>query len=244
MVTKPLVFGKHILKEDDRRSQSVPGVLASDNGNSGNNGHISLAHGDIRFSNKVQEFFGKFVGSTNLNLGCGRNPEPGFVNLDRSPGLGVDVVSDLETPGCLSQVSGVYDFVLASHVLEHIHNLIPLMREIHRVLRPGGHLGIACPYASSDDAVEDPTHVRFFTERSFQYFDRRLYERLGHAGSYNSEVDFIFEMVHNWWVPFPDVQEAAIKAAAQGHLGVLDVMRRHQRNVVRELVVVLRKAEE
>jgi SAM-dependent methyltransferase len=41
---------------------------------------------------------------------------------------------------------GSYDFVLASHVLEHIANPIKALLEWKRVLRPGGVILIVCPH--------------------------------------------------------------------------------------------------
>lgn len=171
------------------------------------------------------------MGRLNLNIGCGGNLQEGFANHDRKPAPHVDFASDLETEQLHGVASGAWDCVLASHVLEHIANLIPLMRDIHRVLKPGGHLIAVTPYASSNDAVEDPTHVRFFTEASWYYFDRRLYERTGHAGNYDSPVDFSFDVLAVSLVPY------------QEFLGdpELDWKMKHWRNIIREVQAVLRK---
>lgn len=206
-------------------------------------------------SDRIRTFFGPYMGpagSTRLNLGCGRSPEVGFVNLDRRGGAGADVVFDLEACGyALEQLpmpgagepfpDGSVDAVLASHVLEHVTNLIPLMRELHRVLKPGGHLCIVVPYASSDDAVEDPTHVRYFTERSFMYFDQALYEKPDHAGSYPSDIDFTFNVVKTTLIPYPDLQLGA--DGIVGQQAELQVKKRFMRNVIREIHAVLQKGE-
>lgn len=192
-------------------------------------------------SEHVARAFGPYLGGSlavRLNLGCGRAVEPGFLNLDRVAGPGIDIVQDLEafgTPdayGYLAPNLSV-DFVLASHVLEHIWHLIPLMRAVHAVLRPGGYVGIVTPYASSDDAWEDPSHVRAFTEKSWAYFDRRLYERPNHYGSYTSEVDFCFEVERVLLVPYENVVNDAD----------LETKKRHLRNIIREQVAVLRKVD-
>jgi SAM-dependent methyltransferase len=193
-------------------------------------------------SEHVERAFGPYLGGPSahrLNLGCGRSVEPGFRNLDRVVGAGVDIVQDLEVYGQLGRFAlplappGSLDFVLASHVLEHIQHLIPLMRAIHAALKPGGHLGLVAPYASSDDAWEDPTHVRAFTEKSWAYFDRRLYERPDHYGSYTSDVDFCFEVESLYLVPY----EAVVNDPD------LENKKRYLRNIIREQIVVLRKVE-
>jgi SAM-dependent methyltransferase len=193
--------------------------------------------------------FGPYLGKYNLNLGCGRNLEPGFVNLDLNPGPGVDLTMDLEDamygipdsrPGVLIPDSSI-DCVMASHVLEHIRKLVPLMREIHRIVKPGGFLFAITPHASSDDAWEDPTHVRAFTEQSWIYWNRRTYETPGHHGHYTSPIDFTFEIERMLLIPQDGVVEEL--SAALGNQDVkaaLQFGRRFLRNTVREVVAVLR----
>ena len=65
--------------------------------------------------------------------------------------------------------------VYADNVLEHIQNFIPLMNEINRVLVPGGILKAIVPVLPHLEAFQDPTHVRFFTQNSFEYFVETSY---------------------------------------------------------------------
>jgi len=108
--------------------------------------------------------------SRKLNLGCGNNPVPDYVNIDKLPLPEVDLVWDLEIcplpipDNCVSEVR-------CDHILEHIHNFLPLMEELHRVCQPGAVLKINAPYYKYEQAYGDPTHVRFFNERTFSFFD-------------------------------------------------------------------------
>lgn len=61
--------------------------------------------------------------------------------------------------------------ILTKHTLEHIENLIPLMREIYRVCVPDASVRIVVPYFSSPGASQDPSHRRFFTWHTFDYFE-------------------------------------------------------------------------
>ena len=63
-----------------------------------------------------------------------------------------------------------FDEVVSSHTIEHIRDLIFVMNEIWRVCKPGAIVRLTVPYYKSPDAYRDPTHVRFFTEDSLQYF--------------------------------------------------------------------------
>lgn len=105
------------------------------------------------------------MGHTLLDLGCGAKKPPGALGLDRYPFPGVDILADLEDG--LPFRDGVFDEVRAVHVLEHVHNLVHLMNELYRVLRPGGVLRVLTPHWRHANAVIDPTHVRFFCKRSF-----------------------------------------------------------------------------
>lgn len=104
-----------------------------------------------------------------LNLGCGYDIRPAWVNLDVAALPGVDVVHDLDVLPYPFQ-DEKFDIVLARHVLEHVNDLIATMREIHRILRPGGMLQAIVPHFTSKDAFSDPTHRRTFSVNSFAYF--------------------------------------------------------------------------
>lgn len=112
-----------------------------------------------------------------LNVGCGKNIRDGWINIDIMPLPGVDVVFDLET--CVVKQlpfdDDSVDEIFMSHTLEHISNALPLMEELHRVAKNGAIMEIRVPHGSSNDAWEDPTHVRVFYEGSFQYFSQPIY---------------------------------------------------------------------
>jgi SAM-dependent methyltransferase len=109
-----------------------------------------------------------FKGKRVLDIGCGRNKLAGAVGLDRHPLPGVDVVADLDAG--LPFPAESFDAVSANQVLEHVRDLVALVHELHRVLRPGGVLVAHVPYFRSAWAHIDPTHVRCFTIRSMDYF--------------------------------------------------------------------------
>lgn len=106
-----------------------------------------------------------------IDIGCGPNKQyPWSIGIDRIELPGVDVVTDLEAP--LPLAGNTIDHVVAVHCLEHVQNLLGLMNEIHRVLRPGGVLHLIAPHWQCVNAVADPTHVRFFDRQTIKYFCR------------------------------------------------------------------------
>ena len=113
--------------------------------------------------------------ASRLNVGCGRGPLQGWVNLDSVALPGVDIVADLEscaTTRLPFPDSSVEEFLL-SHVLEHIRGSLGLMQELWRIAMPEAKMVIRVPYGASDDAYEDPTHVRQYFLGSFGFFRSR-----------------------------------------------------------------------
>jgi SAM-dependent methyltransferase len=127
-----------------------------------------------------------------LHLGCGRTILPGWINLDFVPGPGVDLVADLDNcaKAPLPFENDSVDEILGSHLLEHIDNSLDLMQELHRIAKPGVKAVFHMPYGSSDDAYEDPTHVRCYFLNSFAYFSQPAYWRAdyGYRGDWQPEV--------------------------------------------------------
>jgi SAM-dependent methyltransferase len=114
-----------------------------------------------------------------LNVGCGRRTMEGWTNLDVVDIPGVDVVADLDAckTSPLPFPDDYFDEFLLSHVIEHIKEPLPLMQELWRIAKPGALMTILVPHGASDDAWEDPTHVRAYFPQSFGYFSQPFYWR-------------------------------------------------------------------
>lgn len=104
-----------------------------------------------------------------LDIGCGDTKQvPGAIGLDGEAGPGVDCVADLERR--LPFADDRFDNIFAVHVLEHIRDLLGLMRELHRILRPTGVLHVLAPHWREINAVADPTHCRYIDVQTFKHF--------------------------------------------------------------------------
>lgn len=164
-----------------------------------------------------------------LNVGCGRNILPEWVNLDFAALPGVDIVHDLERCAELPlplDDDSVDEFLL-SHVVEHIRNTLPLMQELYRVAKPGAKAIVRLPHGASDDAWEDPTHVRSYFPQSFGYFSQPFYWRAdyGYRGDWQPEKIYLLVSKQAY---------AGMTAEA------LSKIVRTDRNVVQEMVADLR----
>ncbi|MEQ8815222.1 MAG: methyltransferase domain-containing protein [Thalassobaculum sp.] len=112
-----------------------------------------------------------------MNVGAGGRSIDGWVNLDLEQADGTNVVADLLAPQGLPFADNTFDEMLMSHVLEHLDKPLFIMEELHRVAKPGCTLIVRVPYGSSDNAWEDPTHVRLYFFRSFTYFEQPVYSK-------------------------------------------------------------------
>lgn len=99
-----------------------------------------------------------------LNLGCEDQILDGFVNIDIEPRKGV-VVYDLNKLPLPFKDNSV-DYILCSHLLEHINNPINFMLELHRICKKGAVIDLYVPHFSGFTAYSDLTHIR----PGFSYF--------------------------------------------------------------------------
>ena len=106
--------------------------------------------------------------SRKLNLGCGEDTRAGYINLDWIALPGVDVVHDINTLP-LPFPDGHFAEILCNDVLEHVA-YIPLLKELHRLLRPNGEIHIRVPHFTSRFAYIDPTHINYFSFQTFEFF--------------------------------------------------------------------------
>lgn len=112
-----------------------------------------------------------------LNLGCGIELQPGFINVDMIPLKWLKEKSGLYSK---AKVAGKYvrgdvrklpfkdnyaDYIIASEILEHIPlaDVNKTLREWVRVLKPGGKMIITCPdfNAIANDWVREMINAPF-----------------------------------------------------------------------------------
>lgn len=104
-----------------------------------------------------------------LDLGCGQRKRQGTIGIDFNSNTQADIIHDLnQFPYPFED--NYFNEIYCRHVLEHLPDLIKVMEELHRIAAPGCKIFIEAPYWSSYRAFVDPTHVRFFTEKTFDYF--------------------------------------------------------------------------
>lgn len=97
-----------------------------------------------------------------LNLGCGTDIKIGFENVD---------IKDFDIDsGVFPYEDNSVGFVWAHHILEHMTDLIRVMKEIYRVCIDGAQIDIVVPLAHTLWDVANPTHHIRFNHKTFEYF--------------------------------------------------------------------------
>jgi SAM-dependent methyltransferase len=111
----------------------------------------------------------------------------GGMSLRRGPGAGVLQGDVFRLPFG----DGRFDRVICSEVMEHVHDYSAAVRELVRVLRPGGTIGITIPTATTEWLYlalsrlyfESPGgHIRVFRPRDLARAMGRAGLRVYHAG--------------------------------------------------------------
>ena len=130
-----------------------------------------------------------------INLGGGKEKIEGFTNIDIIKYPEVDITADLNKGIPLPDNS--VEEIWSSHCLEHLNDTIFIMQEIYRVCRNNAIVKIKVPYFKSIGAFKDPTHKRFFTEKTFDYFSKGKLKNL--LPDYQLDVDFRVEKIAYLW---------------------------------------------
>lgn len=123
-----------------------------------------------------------------LDIGCGNG---GFLALAQEAGWSVEgldfdaaAVATAQSRGLPVQLGGIeilndycerYDVITLSHVIEHVHDPVLLMRRLFELLKPGGQLWIETPNLASCGSndfgrnwrgLEPPRHLVLFNRSS------------------------------------------------------------------------------
>lgn len=104
-----------------------------------------------------------------LDLGSGGKAPEGFLGFDINPNLQQgELAADLEEG--IPEGDNLASVVRANHSLEHISDPDKIMREIHRVLQPGGIAIITVPSTKGEGAFAHPEHKSFWNKSSFAFW--------------------------------------------------------------------------
>jgi predicted O-linked N-acetylglucosamine transferase (SPINDLY family) len=126
-----------------------------------------------------------------IDLGCGIHKHPDFLGVDLYPGIGIDIVADLNQTFPFEDNS--IDEIKAHDIIEHLHDRLHTMNEIWRVCKDGSLIDIRVPSTDGRGAFQDPTHVSFWNINSFFYYspDYPAYLKLCKSYGFKGEFNII-----------------------------------------------------
>lgn len=121
-----------------------------------------------QYSESLAERSAELRGLYKIEIGGRMFSKPGFTTVDLKD---ADVLADLnhQWPFADSSV-GV---IRAMDVIEHLKDPLHTMKEISRILAPGGWFICQVPSTDGRGAFQDPTHVSFWNENSFSYYTKQ-----------------------------------------------------------------------
>lgn len=107
-----------------------------------------------------------------IELGCGNWKRlAGAVGVDALDYPAVDIVGDVYNV-LSSFPDACVEECYSSHLFEHLPDLPAVMKELGRVVAPGGRVVIVVPHFSNPYFYSDYTHTRFFGLYSLSYLCR------------------------------------------------------------------------
>ena len=128
-----------------------------------------------------------------LNLGCGEDKKEGHINVDWQASVNPDVVHDLNALP-YPFADNTFDSIKAFHVLEHLDKPFNIMKEMHRILKPGGQLLVKVPHFSR--GFTHTEHCHGFDVTFPLYFNRNFTK----SGFTGTEFDLVKMELH--WMAF------------------------------------------
>jgi ubiquinone/menaquinone biosynthesis C-methylase UbiE len=132
-----------------------------------------------------------------LELGCGRTKTPGAIGVDFNfAATAADVIADLNFP--MPFPDNTFDEVRAVHLIEHVHDVMKTVAEMHRLCRPGGSIYVVTPHYSDFSSWCDPTHRWHLNSFSFRYFGPIHKERHWYTHLELRERNLHVEMARVW----------------------------------------------
>jgi SAM-dependent methyltransferase len=153
-----------------------------------------------------------------LQLGAGPNALPGWLNSDLEPGGPGVIFLDATRP--FPFPDGVFDYVFSEHLIEHVSYAdgLRLLREVYRVLKPGGRTRIATPNLEALVGLYAPDQ-----SASQRQYVRRSVDRYCPGVGANAECFVINNFFYNWDHRF--IYDASTLRAAMEAVGFTDISR-------------------
>lgn len=141
-----------------------------------------------RFLGRLFEPMQARIGAGSRGLDFGSGPGPTLSVMFEEAGYSMALYDPLYAANT-AVLNQVYDFVVATEVVEHLHHPWEDLTRVWNCLKPGGILGIMTKLARDQAAFttwhykDDLTHVCFFSRETFQWLSDRWQAQLTFIGN-------------------------------------------------------------
>lgn len=177
-------------------------------------------------------------GLARLNWGCGDAGEPGWINSDLKDGPGIDFSADIRDGLPLADAS--MDYIVSIHALPMISllDVVPVLQELRRLLKPGGVLRLCLPDLERGIAAFQAGNAEHFLvpDDDVQSLGGKF---ITHMLWYGYSVtlftpDFVDELLSR--AGFSRITRCSFKQSASGLPGILDLDNRETESLFVEAV--------
>lgn len=200
-----------------------------------------------------------FPGAKLLDVGCGNgkflkfatclgwdatgiDPDPKAVELCRRSGLDVNE-GDIDF---FSGLKEIFDVITVSHVIEHVHDPLQLLKACYRLLKPLGKIWIETPnlnaqghtrFGNAWRGLEPPRHLILFTRSSLIYAIRKA----GFEYIYNSPYQPLcaYMYAHSKAIESQNCDQVTSRLSLKNRLSLINIERRAKLNPeIREFIAL------
>lgn len=102
-----------------------------------------------------------------VELGGRMNAKAGYITVDLKDS---QIIHDLNKPWPFADSS--VGCIRAMDIFQHLKDPLFTMKELYRILSPAGWAFIRVPSTDGRGAFQDPTHISYWNENSFQYYTK------------------------------------------------------------------------
>ena len=173
-----------------------------------------------------------------LNWGCGDSGEPGWINSDIKEGPGVDISCDIRDG--LPIETDSLDYVVSIHALPMVSygELVPVLQELRRTLKPGGVLRLALP--DVDKGIRaylagDRSHFAVSDEDADSLGGKFILHMLWFGYSVSMFTnEFARELLHR--AGFESIRDCGFRETTSDHEGIIELDNREHESLFIEAV--------
>jgi predicted SAM-dependent methyltransferase len=191
-------------------------------------GAFGLARAATGVDRKVTRDYLATARSPRLQIGCGRNPRPGWLNTDLYPpagGMRLDATKTFPFP------EAAFDFIYSEHMIEHIGlaDGLHMLEECYRILRPGAVMRLATPdldfLVGLVQHPDVPLHQAYIEWSANEFPDDPLATRpVDYKGQLTTSAVIVNNFVRDWHHMF--VYDEPTLRQVLGRIGFEEVVRR------------------